>query len=232
MIRYILLILIIFTSVLGFAQDYDDEDTSYYEPMFERDTLARVHVGMKAGTLMQGVILKTGSDPDFTDSIYSWNSEKRIGFLFGIAFDVRLSPHWNMATGMDFVISSIKMNINYDSSSFEENTNYSTLQIPAWFNYAPKLKPNRMHFGGGAIFAADISKRVERYGRLIQLKPINLMLGIGVGYRLQLPTKSNLNFDLQLHYGILNLVSDDNNFYNNGMDALNLWDITFTVSLN
>lgn len=230
--RYILIILIIFSSVKSYAQDYSDEDTSFYEPMFERDTLARLHIGVKVGALMQGVVFKANTAPLYADSINSWGSTNQIGFIFGIAFDIRLSPHWHMETGTDFAISSIKMSAQQNSGVIEERTNYSTVQIPFWINYAPKLKSRRMHIGGGAIVAADISKRVERYGRLIQLKPINLMVGLGVGYRMQLPTKSNLNFDLQVHYGLLNLVTDDDNFYNNAMDALNIWEVSFFVSLN
>jgi len=230
--RYILLLILIMSSSMAFAQEELESDTSYYSPMFERDTTARMHVGVKVGTFLQGINYYENTNNLVADSFSNWSSDNHIGFLFGINMDIKLSPRLSLGTGLDIAISRISMKAKMGNSQLDDYTNYSTLQIPAWLNFSPKQKPNRLHFGGGAIFATDISKRDERYNRLIRLNSINLMLGLGVGYRIQLPTKSNLNFDLQLHYGILNLVSDEDNIYNNSLSSMYLWEIAFFVSMN
>lgn len=218
--------------MMTFAQEEIESDTNYYAPMFERDTTARLHVGVKVGTFFQGINYNENTNTLVADSFSNWSSDNHIGFLFGINMDIKLSPRLSLGTGLDIAISKISMKAKMGKSQLDGYTNYSTLQIPAWLIFSPKQKPNRFHYGGGAIFAADISKRDERYNRLIRLNTINLMLGLGFGYRIQLPTKSNLNFDLQLHYGILNLVSDEDNIYNNSLNSMYLWEIAFYVSMN
>jgi hypothetical protein len=58
------------------------------------------------------------------------------------------------------------------------------------------------------------------------------MVGVGMGYRMRLPSLSNLNFELQLHYGLINMVADENNFYNQAVDKINLWEVSFYISMD
>ena len=232
MSRFIFILVFVFSFSVAFSQDYVDDDTSFYTPMFERDTNARVHVGVKVGTLVRGLVYQSNPDPQYSDSINSWSSENKMGFVFGLVMDARLSPHWNLESGFDIVVSKIEMSAYFQSTQIVGITNYTSFKIPAWFNYAPKVKSNRMFFGGGAIFSMDISRRTDKYNRLIQFNNVNLMLGLGFGYRMQLPSKSNLNFDVQLQYGLRNLVSDDDNFYNNAMNSINIWELIFCIWLN
>jgi len=230
--RYFILILFISNFSLAFSQNDVETDTSFYTPMFDRDTNARVHMGVKVGSLIQGVMYKANQDPQYKDSISTWRSDNHVGFLFGLVVDTRLSPHWNLKSGFDIVVSKISLYTEEDSLSSIRSSNYSTIQIPAWFTYAPRIKANRFHFGGGIIWSADISKREVKFNRLVQLNTTNLILGLGMGYRVQLPSKVALNIDMQLRYGILNMVSKDDNFYNNAMDSINLWEFVLFVSLD
>ncbi|RLD65239.1 MAG: hypothetical protein DRI84_07195 [Bacteroidetes bacterium] len=230
---YIFLLLLSF-SFLGLhaQEDYEENDTSFFVPAFERDTNARVHVGAIVGLHLQGINYKVNQDPIFTDSISNWSSNNNIGFSFGIIVDTRLTAHLSLESGLHIMISKLQLNYRYKDKDYEPVTNYSTLQVPAWINYAPKIQNNRFHYGAGAIFTTDISRRDEKYNRNILLNEVNLLVGIGFGYRMRLPSLSNLNFDLQLHYGLLNLVADDENYYNQAVDNINIWDISLYISMD
>lgn len=230
--RYIFSLILIISCSTAFAQEELDLDTNYYSAMIERDTNARVHVGVKLGSFIQGINYYENPNTMASDSISNWNSNNHIGFLFGINMDIKLSPRLYLGTGFDIAISKISMKAQVGHTQVDTYTNYSTLQIPAWFNFSPKQKSNRLHYGAGAIMTTDISKYDERYNRLIRLKIVNLMLGFGFGYRVQLPSKANMNFDIQLHYGLFNLVSDEDNIYNYSLSSMYLWEVAFYISMN
>ena len=230
--RTLILLFLSFHFLIGFSQVIEEADTNFYTPMFDRDTNARVHVGVRLGAHMQGISFVLNDQFIYKDSISNWSSENQLGFSFGLLLNAKLTPHWNLESGINVLISQIKLYAEVDGERLERSTNYSTIQLPAWVNYAPKVKSNRMYFGGGAIFTADISKIEDKINRVVQLSPLNIMVGVGMGYRMQLPSKANVNFDLQLHYGLINMVSKDDNFYNNAMKQVNLWEVSFYVSIN
>jgi len=231
--RYIIFILIVFSFFQLCAQEVIEEsDTSFYTPAFDRDTNARVHFGAIVGLHYQGINYVTNTDPLYTDSIYNWSSNNHIGFSFGIIVDTRLNPHFNFSTGIQVMISKLQLNYTYQNEDYEPTTNYSTLQVPLWLSYAPKIKTNRFFYSGGATFTTDISRRDERLNRTFLLNQFNLMVGVGMGYRMRLPSLSNLNFELQLHYGLINIVADEDNFYNQAVDQINPWEVSFYISMD
>jgi hypothetical protein len=233
MLRYTFLILIVFSFSQLYAQeDIGENDTSLYTPAFDRDTNARVHFGAIVGLHYQGINYVTNSDPFYTDSIYNWSSNNHIGFSFGIIVDTRLNPHFNFSSGIHVMISKLQLNYTYQNQQYEPTTNYSTLQIPLWLSYGPKIKTNRFFYSGGAIFTTDISRRDERLNRIFLINQFNIMVGLGMGYRMRLPSLSNINYELQLHYGLLNMVANANNFYNQAVDQINLWEVSLYISMD
>ncbi|MCK5857355.1 MAG: PorT family protein [Bacteroidales bacterium] len=232
MIRYIIFTFFLFSVFGAFAQQTEELDTNYYSPMLERDTLRSTHVGMKVGGIVQGVKYKANASKEYTDSIGSWSSQNRLGFMFALILEIKLNPHWNMETGMSIVSSKIGIKAHHELETVDGTSNYSTLQIPVWINYSPKVAANRMYFGVGANFAVEISKRDERYNRLIRYNGTNMLVGVGMGYRFQLPSKANLDVGVQLHYGLLNMVDDVDNYYNDAMTSMNNWDVTFYIAIN
>jgi len=219
-------------STLKAQNDIEEADSNFYVQAFERDTNARVHFGAIFGLHYQGINYSTNPDPMYSDSIYDWSSNNHIGFSFGIIIDTRLNPHWNLTSGLNVMIQKLQLNYTYQNQRYEPTTNYSTLQVPLWLSFAPKIKIKRFYYGGGLIFTTDISRHDEKINRNFLINQNNLIVGIGMGYRMRLPSLSNLNFDLQLHYGLINMVADEDTFYNNSVESIYPWEISFYISLD
>jgi hypothetical protein len=232
--RYILVLLLLSVFIPAIqAQDYYEEtDTSEYIPAFERDTNARVHAGAIAGLHYRGITFKANSDPLYSDSIGNWSSTPQIGFSFGIVVDTRLTDRLNFVTGVNIMISKLQLGFSFNGSDYDQYTNYSTLQLPLWLNYSFSTKPDHFYFGLGGILTTDVSRSDEKINRTITFNNVGFLVGGGVGYRKRLPTYFNLNFDLQVHYSLLNLVADDPNFYNEAMDIIKIWEVSFYISID
>jgi len=234
MLRYITIFLVF---LFAFSQVqaqgyYDESDTSEYIPAFERDTSSRVHAGAIGGLHYRGVVFKANSNPQYSDSVGNWNNDPQIGFSFGIIVNTRLNDHLDFVSGLNFMVSKLQMSFTRNGENIDQFTNYSTLQIPLWLNYAPKKKANRLYFGLGTILTTDVSRRDEKLNRTILFNGFNMLVGSGVGFRKRLPTYFNLNFELQVHYSLLNLVADEPNYYNQAMETLKIWDISFYISID
>lgn len=232
--RTLLIFILITTCVLGLKaqEEVIDNDTNYYVSPFDRDTNARVHIGAILGIHYQGIDYQVNSEPIYADSVNNWSSDNHIGFSFGIIVDVKLNDHFNLESGVHVMISKLQLNFTSNATDYEPITNYSTLQIPAWINYAPKVTASRFFFGTGLTYTTDVSRRDEKYNRNILLSQSNLMAGVGVGYRMRLPSLSYVNFNLQFHYGLLNMVAKSDNYYNQAIDKINNWDISLYISMN
>jgi hypothetical protein len=232
--RYILVFLLLtgFVSPVQAQDYYDETDSSEYIPAFERDTTARVHAGAALGLHYRGITFSANPDPVFSDSIGNWSSSPQAGFSFGIVVDTRLSKHLNFVTGMNIMISKLQMSYTQSGVDFDQYTNYSTLQLPLWLNYSFSTRPDHFYLGFGGILTTDISRSDEKINRTIIFNNIGFLVGGGLGYRKRLPTYFNLNFDLQLHYSLLNLVADEANFYNEAMDIIKIWELSFYISID
>ena len=227
---YIFLVFFLAVLKLQAQEDYIESDTSEYIPAFERDTNSRVHAGAIMGLHYRGLLYK--ENPALSDSIGNWSNTPHIGFSFGIVVDTRINQRLDFVSGFNIMISKLQMNYTFRGKDESFITSYSTLQLPLWLNYGLRKTPNRMYIGFGTILTTDISRRDEKLNRTITFNNFNMLIGAGIGYRKRLPTYFNLNFELQAHFSLINLIQNKDNFYNQVLNNMNIWEVSFYISLD
>ena len=227
---YILLALYLMTMSLQAQEDYIESDSSEYIPAFERDTNSRVHAGAIIGLHYRGLFYN--ENPALSDSIGNWSNTPHMGFSFGIAVNTRINQRLDFVSGFNIMISKLQMDYTFRRKDESFVTSYSTLQLPLWLNYGLQKIPNRMYAGFGAILTTDISRRDEKINRTITFNNFNMLIGAGIGYRKRLPTYFNLNFELQAHFSLINLIQDKDKFYNQVLDNMNIWEMSFYISMD
>lgn len=220
-------------SFVAYSQEDYEEDSTYYEDDFSRDTTSTKHMGFFIGLTSQALLITPSNPEENKDDSISFNSSSpEVGFVLGLVFDKDLGDRFWLRTGT--IISISKLNINHEHKEVTEDYtfNYSTLEIPIWGQYAFKHRRKGLSWGAGFTPSIDISKRVEVNTRLYELSRMDLLFGTGPGFAWDLPTGSIVNLALVFNVGLTNLFTDSDNGYNRSIDQGRRYQIQLLLGIN
>ncbi|RLD67886.1 MAG: hypothetical protein DRI84_01235 [Bacteroidetes bacterium] len=165
------------------------------------------------------------------------------GFNIGIVSNKRLSAYLDLrfVPTLSFGERSIKY-ILKDGLGGEEtyikSVESTYIDFPITLKYKSKRLPgrwnnSRVFIMGGVRYSLDLASQKKKKGTsnevVIKLNPHDLMGTLGVGFDFFLPY-FKLGIELQMAYGVLNLMSNEPNIYNTNIDRMTskmTW-ITFT----
>lgn len=226
-------VLIIFIlSLLCLRVFAQEEDSTYYEDDFIKDTTSTFHIGFSLGVIAQAMFYTGNENSIYGDSISFSRSIPNGGFSIGVMVERDFSSKIWLRTGLNINISKMNISYVYKENLINYNYNYSTLEIPLWLQYAFKTKQRGLSWGAEVKPSFDISHAVDYNNRLFEIRKTTLLLGSGPSMRWQLPSGNWLNFSLGFNIGILNVFKDVDNIYNNSIKSGRPWQIQMLISLD
>lgn len=216
---------------LAFSQNDDDEDSSYYDYDYVKDTTSTFHIGFAGGANIQSLFYSKNEGNLYSDSISYSSSTPQIGYTFGIIIENDFSDKWWFKSGVYVSIS--KLNLNY---SYRNQTNYtfnhSTLEVPLWFQYAFKDIRKGASWGMGIKGSFDITRSEDRDRRLYEMHRAELLLGTGPTMRWQMGSGKFINLSLGINASVFNLFAENNSAYNQTMNWGRRWQLQILLALD
>ena len=201
------------------------------------------HFGFTLGMNSMDFIINPVDQPNYNDTLMVIQPIASQGFNIGIVANRRLTKYLDLrfVPTLSFGERSIKYIIK--AGPGEENTYIKSVEstyidFPFTLKYKSKRLPgawnnSRVYVLGGVRYSLDLASQKKKKGVsdeiVIKLNPHDLMGTVGVGFDFFLPY-FKFGIELQMAYGVLNLMSKEPNIYNTNIDRMNskmAW-ITFT----
>ena len=231
MSKSFLLIVLIIISFRGFAQIEDD--STYVDDYYSKDTNSTTHFGLSIGMVMQGLLYTPNITDCINDTISIIGTNAKIGYNIGIILDKDLSEKLWLRTGIQVNISKLNMRYSIRDEVYDYSFTYSTLELPIWLNRLFNSNSEGMSWGLGLSPSIDISKESDRILRDFSLNRFELLLGTGPSWRWQLPSGSYVNTHMVFNIGLFSIFdSDASNPYNNSVNSGRRYQLQFLISLN
>lgn len=222
-------LIIFILSLLSLTSIAQEEDSTFYEDDFIKDTTSTIHIGFTFGGLSQAVIYNASNN---VDSLSISNSKPSLGFTFGIIVERDFSDKLWLRTGVNINISTMNISYKYNSISSNYYFNLSTLEVPIWFQYAFKTKQRGLSWGAGIKPNLDISRTIDYNNRLFEIKKATVLVGTGPNTRWQLNSGRWINLSLTFNIGLFNVFKTADNIYNNSIKSGRPWQFQMLISLD
>jgi hypothetical protein len=212
--------------------DQKDEDSTYYEDDFVKDTLSTAHIGFVAGGNIQSLFYTVDKQSTVVDSLQYGNNSPKMAFTFGLVFDKEINDKWTYRTGLWISISQLNMQYIYRNVAVDYSFNYALLEIPLEVQYAFKSNKKGLFWTAGVKASFDITRGDDLLLRNYDMKKFNLLLGTGPGFRWQLSSGNRVSTATSFNLGIINLLTDDSQLYNQSLNSMHLWQIQLLLGIN
>jgi len=201
------------------------------------------HFGFTLGMNSMNFVVYPVDQPNYNDTLLVIQPQSSMGFNIGIVANKRLTRYLDLrfVPTLSFGERSIKYVVKTgfgDQLTYIKSVESTYIDFPFTLKYKSKRLPgkwnnSRVYVLGGVRYSLDLASQKDKKGTdekvVIKLNPNDLMGTMGVGFDFFLPY-FKFGIEIQMAYGVLNLMSKDDNIYNTNIDKLTskmAW-ITFT----
>ena len=201
------------------------------------------HFGFTLGMNSMDFAIRPVDHLDLNDTLMVIEPQASQGFNIGIVSNRRLGKFLDLrfVPTLSFGERSIKYILKDGlggEKTYLKSVESTYIDFPITLKYKSKRLPgrwnnSRVFIMGGVRYSLDLASQRKKKGTsnevVIKLNPHDLMGTLGVGFDFFLPY-FKFGIELQMAYGVLNLMSKEPNIYNTNIDKMTskmTW-ITFT----
>jgi hypothetical protein len=201
------------------------------------------HFGFTLGMNSMDFAIRPIDHLDLNDTLMVIEPQASQGFNIGIVSNRRLGKFLDLrfVPTLSFGERSIKYILKDGlggEKTYIKSVESTYIDFPLTLKYKSKRLPgrwnnSRVFIMGGVRYSLDLASQRKKKGTsnevVIKLNPHDLMGTLGVGFDFFLPY-FKFGIELQMAYGVLNLMSKEPNIYNTNIDRMTskmTW-ITFT----
>lgn len=192
------------------------------------------HFGFTLGMNSMGFVINPVDQPSYNDTLMVIQPIPSQGFNIGIVANKRLTDYLDLrfVPTLSFGERSIKYILKAgigDEVTYVKRVESTYIDFPITLKYKSKRLPGRWNNSrvfvmGGFRYSLDLASQKEKKGVsndvVIKLNPHDFMGTLGVGFDFFLPY-FKFGIELQMAYGMLNLMSKEPNIYNTNIDRMN-----------
>ena len=201
------------------------------------------HFGFTLGINSMGFVVKPVEAPNYNDTLLVIQPQSSLGFNIGIVANRRLARYLDLrfVPTLSFGERSIEYVLRTGpgkEQTYNKSVESTYIDFPFTLKYKSKRLPgrwnnSRVYVMGGVRYSLDLASQKGKKGVdekvVIKLNPNDLMGTLGFGFDFFLPY-FKFGVEIQMAYGVLDLMSHENNIYNTNIEKMTskmAW-ITFT----
>jgi len=233
-------LIISFLFILAFGKMVDAQ---YFPKNLPKYDQKHWHFGFTLGMNSMDFVIRPVDHLELNDTLMVIEPQASQGFNIGIVSNRRLGKFLDLrfVPTLSFGERSIKYIIKDGlggEKTYIKSVESTYIDFPLTIKYKSKRLPgrwnnSRVYIMGGVRYSLDLASQRKKKGTsnevVIKLNPNDLMGTLGVGFDFFLPY-FKFGIELQMAYGVLNLMSKEPNIYNTNIDRMTskmTW-ITFT----
>ena len=214
--KFAFLSILIFNSILIFAQNSSNKDFFKISPL----------IGLDFGHLKV-----ENSDLGIANEINSLETQNNFGFSLGLKYDFNITNQFSISpqTLISFQSSSLNFDLE-NQDNREEDVEPVTIEIPIHFTFK-KISEKRINpvVFGGLRYIYDISNEEE--DDRLDLKKNDFAIDSGAGLEVKLD-KYNLRAEFIYTLGLVNLKNSNTDIFNSAINSINRDRISFRIILS
>lgn len=191
------------------------------------------HFGFTLGMNSMDFVINPVDHVDLNDTLMVVEPMASQGFNIGIVSNKRLTSYLDLrfVPTLSFGERSIKYILKDGvggEKTYIKSVESTYIDFPITLKYKSKRLPgrwnnSRVYILGGARYSLDLASQKKKKGTsdevVLKLNPHDLMGTLGVGFDFFLPF-FKFGIEIQMAYGILNLMSQEPNIYNTNIDRM------------
>lgn len=197
------------------------------------------HFGFLLGANTMDFVIKSYKNFNNYDSLYVLESSPKFGFNIGIIADLTLGKYFNLRflPTLSFGERTLNYKIKNSTQVFYDVTKRvesTYLDFPLIFKFkSARLNNFRAYVTTGAKYSFDLASLAKKNENpdeiVIKLKPHDISFELGVGFDFY-TIYFKFGIQIQMSYGILNLLKRENNVFTNSIERLNskIFQLSFT----
>jgi len=218
-------------------------DAQYFPKNLPKYDQKHWHFGFTLGMNSMNFVIRPVDHLNLNDTLMVIEPQASQGFNIGIVSNRRLGKFLDLrfVPTLSFGERSIKYIIKDGlggEKTYIKSVESTYIDFPLTLKYKSKRLPgrwnnSRVYIMGGVRYSLDLASQRKKKGTsnevVIKLNPNDFMGTLGVGFDFFLPY-FKFGVELQMAYGMLNLMSKEPNIYNTNIDRMTskmTW-ITFT----
>ena len=192
------------------------------------------HFGFTLGMNSMDFMINPVDQPNYNDTLLVIEPQASQGFNIGIVSNKRLNDYLDIrfVPTLSFGERSIKYVLKDgigQEATYVKSVESTYIDFPITLKYKSKRLPgawnnSRVFVMGGVRYSLDLASQKKKKGTssevVIKLNPHDFMGTLGVGFDFFLPY-FKFGIELQMAYGVLNLMSKEPNIYNTNIDRMN-----------
>lgn len=217
--------------VFAFTKMVDAQTFPKNLPKYDRK---QWHFGFTLGMNSMDFRINPVDQPNYNDTLMVIQPIPSQGFNIGIVANKRLTDYLDLrfVPTLSFGERSIKYIIKSsptDEATYIKTVESTYIDFPLTLKYKSKRLPGRWNNSrvfvmGGVRYSLDLASQKKKKGTsdevVIKLNPHDVMGTLGVGFDFFL-AYFKFGIELQMAYGVLNLMSKEPNIYNTNIDRMN-----------
>ncbi len=216
--------------ILTFTKVMDAQMFPKNLPKYDRK---QWHFGFTLGMNSMDFVLHPVDQLNYNDTLMVIQPIPSNGFNIGIVANKRLTDYLDLrfVPTLSFGERSIKYIIKTglgDEATYIKSVESTYIDFPFTLKYKSKRLPgawnnSRVFVMGGIRYSLDLASQKKKKGTsdeiVLKLNPHDFMGTLGFGFDFFLPY-FKLGIELQMAYGVLNLMSKEPNIYNTNIDRM------------
>lgn len=197
------------------------------------------HFGFLLAANTMDFVIKSYKNFNNYDSLYVLESSPKFGFNIGIIADLTLGKYFNMRflPTLSFGERTLHYKIKNSTHVFyqvDKNVESTYLDFPFILKFkSMRLNNFRAYVTTGVKYCFDLASLAKKNENpdeiVIKLRPHDISFELGVGFDFY-TVYFKFGTQIQMSYGILNLLKRENNLYTNTIERLNskIFQLSFT----